>query len=49
MEDPDLKTPYADRVDFPADIKVYPVRHISELEQRQMTPTPAKSYHRPRQ
>ena len=32
MEDPNLKTPYAYRVDFPADIEVHPVRHISVLE-----------------
>ena len=32
MEDPNLKTPYAYRVEFPADIKVHPVRHVSELE-----------------
>ena len=32
MEDPNIKTPYPHRVDFPADIKVHPVRHISKLE-----------------
>ena len=32
MEDPNLKTPYAYKVDFPADINVHPMRHISEIE-----------------
>ena len=32
MEDPNLKTPYPYKVEFPADIRVHPVRHISELE-----------------
>ena len=32
MEDLNLKTPYAYRVDFPADILVHTVRHVSELE-----------------
>ena len=32
IEDPNLKTLYAYRVDFPANIKVHPVQHISKLE-----------------
>ena len=32
MEDPNLRTPYAYRMDSPADIKVHPVHGISELE-----------------
>ena len=32
MEDPNLKTLFAYRVDFPANIKVHPVRHIPKLE-----------------
>ena len=42
MEDPNLKTPYEYRVDFPADIKVHPVRHISELEPAANDPYPGQ-------
>ena len=42
MEDPNLKTPYAYRVDFPADIKIHPVQHISELEPAANDPDPGQ-------
>ena len=42
MEDPNLKTPYAYRVDFPTDIKVHPVRYISELEPVANNPYPGQ-------
>ena len=42
MEDPNLKTPYANRVDFPAYIKVHPVRHISELDPAANDPYPGQ-------
>ena len=42
MEDPNLKTPYAYRVDFPADIKVHLVRHMSELEPAADDPYPGQ-------
>ena len=44
MEDQYLKTRYAYRVDFPDDIKVHPVRHISEPEPVANDPYLAKSY-----
>ena len=37
-----LKTPHAYRVDFPADMKVHPVRHISELEPVANDPYPSQ-------
>ena len=42
MEDPNLKTPSAYRVDFPADIKVHPLRYISELEPAANDPYPGQ-------
>ena len=42
MEDPNLKSPYAYRVDFPADIKLDPVRYISELEPAANDPYPGQ-------
>ena len=42
MEDPNLKTPYAYRLDFPADIKLHPVRHISKLEPAANDPYPGQ-------
>ena len=42
MEDPNLKTPYAYRVDFPADIKVHPVRHVFELKPAANDPYPGQ-------
>ena len=42
MEDLNLETPHAYRVDFPADIKVHPVRHISELEPAANDPYPSQ-------
>ena len=42
MEAPNLKTPYAYRVDFPADIKVHLVRHISELKPAANNPYPGQ-------
>ena len=42
MEDPNLKTPYAYRVDFPANVKVYPMRHISELDPAANDPYPGQ-------
>ena len=42
MEDPKLKTPYAYQVDFPADIKVHPGRHISEQEPVANDPYPGQ-------
>ena len=42
IEDQNLKTPYAYRVDFPAYIKVHPVRHISELEPEANDPYPGQ-------
>ena len=42
MEDPNLKTPYAYRVDFPADIRMHPVRYISELEPAANDPYPGQ-------
>ena len=43
MDVPNLKSPYAYRVDFPADIKVHPVRHISELEPAANDPYPGQT------
>ena len=40
MEDPNLKTPYAYRLNFPPDITVHPIRHISELEPAADDPDP---------
>ena len=42
MEDPNLMTPSAYRVDLPADIKVHPVQHISELEPAANDPYPGQ-------
>ena len=42
MEDPKLKTPYAYRLNFPPDIKVQPIRHISELEPATNDPYPGQ-------
>ena len=42
MEDQNLKTPYAYRIDFPADIKMHPVQHISELKPAGNDPYPGK-------
>ena len=42
MEDVYLKTPYAYRVDFPGDIKMHPVRHVSELELVAKDPYPGQ-------
>ena len=39
---PKLKTPYAYSVDFPADIKVDPMRHISVLEPVANDPYPSQ-------
>ena len=42
MEDLNLKTPYAYRVNFPADIKVHPVRHVSKPELAANDPYPGQ-------
>ena len=42
MKNPNLQTPYAYRVDFLADIKVHPMRHISELELAVNNPYPGQ-------
>ena len=42
MEDSNLMTPHVYRVDFPADIKVHPVGHISELERAVIDPYPGQ-------
>ena len=42
MEDPNLNTPYAYRVDFLVDINVHPVLHISELEPAANDPYPGQ-------
>ena len=42
MEDPNLKTLSAYRVDFSADSKVHPVRHVSELEPAANDPYPGQ-------
>ena len=42
IEDPNLKTPYDHRVEFPANIKVHPVRHVSELEPAANDPYPGQ-------
>ena len=43
VADPHLKTPYAYRLKFPPDIKVHPVRHISELEAAATDPYPGQT------
>ena len=47
MEDPKLKTPYSYRLKFSPDIKVHPIRHISELKPAADDPYPGQVIERP--